>query len=221
MPIEVASPAAGGRRFVYAYYGYVDKIAHERGFGDFYDAELRTADRLVADVLELLPPGAVLLVTADHGQVEVGDRIVYPLGRVARRCARCSRARAASVGCTPDAGRPTICWRRRPTSSATRVGGVARRQMIAERWFGPSVPPKVANRLGDVAFVAYEPVSYHDPDDQGPFALVCRHGSLTSAEVNVPLLAGSNCLIGWIRLHHERRSETESADAELRRRRAR
>ena len=65
-------------RFVYAYYGGIDKIAHERGFGDFYDAELRAADRLVGDLLEVLPPGAVLLVTADHGQVEVGDNIVTP-----------------------------------------------------------------------------------------------------------------------------------------------
>jgi hypothetical protein len=48
----------------------------------------------------------------------------------------------------------------------------------------------VAQRLGDVAVVACEPVSYHDPADTGPFELICRHGSLTSAEVYVPLLAG-------------------------------
>jgi hypothetical protein len=33
-------------------------------------------------------------------------------------------------------------------------------------------------------------VSFHDPADTGPFRLVCRHGSLTAAEVLVPLLAG-------------------------------
>ena len=42
--------------FVYAYYGGIDKIAHERGFGEYYDAELRAADRLVGDVLERCPP---------------------------------------------------------------------------------------------------------------------------------------------------------------------
>ena len=55
--------------------------------------------------------------------------------------------------------------------------------MIDEHWFGPTVPPAVAPRLGDVALVAYEPVSFYDPADTGPFELVCRHGSLTSAEV--------------------------------------
>ena len=46
-------PAAAGERFVYAYYGGVDKTAHERGFGEFYDAELRAADRLVGDILDV------------------------------------------------------------------------------------------------------------------------------------------------------------------------
>ena len=33
---------------------------------------------LVADLLSALPTGTTLLVTADHGQVDVGDRIVVP-----------------------------------------------------------------------------------------------------------------------------------------------
>ena len=77
-PWRSATRSAAGERFVYAYYGGVDKTAHERGFGEFYEAELRFADRVVASVLEVLPAGAVLLVTADHGQVQVGDRIVLP-----------------------------------------------------------------------------------------------------------------------------------------------
>ena len=42
----------------------------------------------------------------------------------------------------------------------------------------------VAARLGDVAVVARDAVSYHDPDDSGPFELICRHGSMTAAEVS-------------------------------------
>ena len=76
--VEVRRQLAAGERFVYAYYGSIDKTAHERGFGEYYEAELRTADRLVGDVLDVLPAGAALLVTADHGQVEVGDRVIHP-----------------------------------------------------------------------------------------------------------------------------------------------
>ena len=46
-------------------------MAHEYGLGRHYDAELQATDRLVADMAAVLPPGAVLLVTADHGQVDV------------------------------------------------------------------------------------------------------------------------------------------------------
>ena len=56
--------------------------------------------------------------------------------------------------------------------------------------------PPMAARLGDVALVAYAPVSFHDPADSGPFRLICRHGSLTSAELLVPLLAADRMTKG-------------------------
>ena len=46
-----------------------------RAWATYYDDELRAVDRLVGDVLEVLPPGAALVVTADHGQVEVGSSV--------------------------------------------------------------------------------------------------------------------------------------------------
>jgi hypothetical protein len=68
---------------------------------------------------------------------------------------------------------------------------VTREQTLDEGWFGPTVSPPVAARLGDVAILAREPVSFYDPLDAGAFPLICRHGSLTSAEVLVPLLASN------------------------------
>jgi len=189
LAVEVGALVAAGERFVYAYYGGVDKIAHERGFGPFYDAELRAADRLVADVLEQLPPGAALLVTADHGQVHVGANIVHP-------------SDALLALCPLQSGEGRFRWLHARRGAADDLlaaaveefGGVAwvrpREQLIADGWFGPVVAPDVAHRLGDVAVVAFADVSFDDPDDSGPFDLICRHGSLTSAEVYVPLLAG-------------------------------
>lgn len=189
LPIEVAHQLAAGERFVYAYYGGIDKIAHERGFGEFYDAELKTADRLVADLLEMLPPGAVLLVTADHGQVSVGDNIVRP-----------SSDLLSLVSMQSGEGRFRWLHARRGADDELLAAAQAefsdsgwiytRDQLIADGWFGPTVSPPFAQRLGDVAVVARKNVSYHDPDDSGPFELVCRHGSMTSAEVYVPLIAG-------------------------------
>lgn len=187
LAVSVGEQLRAGERFVYAYYGLIDKIAHERGFGEYYDAELRSADRLVADVIEQLPPGAALLVTADHGQVHVGDQVVRP-----------SAALLNLVAVQSGEGRFRWLHARRGAeadllaAAREELGHLAwvhtRDELIEAGWFGAAVPPQVAARLGDVAAVTYADVSLHDPDDSGPFALVCRHGSLTSAEVRVPLL---------------------------------
>jgi hypothetical protein len=186
--VEVGRELRDGQRFVYAYYGGIDKTAHERGFGEFYDAELRFADRLVADVLDALPPGAVLLVTADHGQVHVGDQVIDPAPEL-----------LAMVVAQSGEGR-FRWWHAHRGASADLVaattelyGGhawvVTREQIIEEEWFGPTVAQPVAARLGDVALVAHAPVSFYDPADSGPFELICRHGSLTAAEILVPFVA--------------------------------
>ena len=122
MAIEVRNELESGQRFVYAYYGGIDKIAHERGFGDFYDAELRVADRLVGDLLEVLPSGAVLLVTADHGQVEVGNNIITPSAELLSHGVAPVRRGKVPLVARPPWCRPTSCSLRRSPSSGTRRG---------------------------------------------------------------------------------------------------
>ncbi len=92
---------AGGEPFVYAYYDGIDKVAHEYGLTGHYDAELKATDRLVADLLGVLPPGAALVVTSDHGQVQVGEAIVGIHDDVMAQVELLSRARGGSGGCTP------------------------------------------------------------------------------------------------------------------------
>ena len=72
LPILVGDLLARGEALVYAYYEGIDKIAHASGLGPLYDGELAFVDRLVADMISVLPPGAALAVTSDHGQVDVG-----------------------------------------------------------------------------------------------------------------------------------------------------
>jgi hypothetical protein len=187
LPVVVGELLRAGERFVYAYYDGVDKIAHERGFGPYYDAELQTADRLVASVIEALPAGAALLVTADHGQVHVGPNTLPPaadLDRFVHHSSGEGRFRwlHAKTGATDDLA-----------AAANEAHGdvawvVTRQQMLDEQWFGPVVSPPVQARLGDVALVAHADVSFEDAADSGPYPLVCRHGSLTAAEVYVPLI---------------------------------
>lgn len=76
IPVRIGQLLEMGTPFVYAYYDGVDKVAHERGFGPYYDAELQFVDSLISQIVERLTPDAVLLVTADHGQVHVGDNTI-------------------------------------------------------------------------------------------------------------------------------------------------
>ena len=75
---EVARLVRSGEAFVYSYYEGIDKVAHEYGLGEHYDAEVAAVDRLVDDLLAVLPPRATLVVTSDHGQVHVGERVIRP-----------------------------------------------------------------------------------------------------------------------------------------------
>jgi Type I phosphodiesterase / nucleotide pyrophosphatase len=190
IPVIVADLLRAGERFVYVYYDGVDKIAHERGLGEFYLAEVRAADRLVADIVDILPAGACLLVTADHGQVQVGEHTIVPDSDVLRLCkGQSGEGRFRWLHARPGAAGDLLEASRAAHGDVAWVLG--RDEMIAEGWFGPVVSPPVASRLGDVALVAHADVSFSDPADSGPFQLQCRHGSLTSAEMLVPLLAAT------------------------------
>ncbi|MCB0977523.1 MAG: alkaline phosphatase family protein [Acidimicrobiales bacterium] len=188
--LELRRVLRAGEPFVYAYYDGIDKVAHEYGLAEHYDAELRFADRLVADILEAMPPGAALVITADHGQVDVGDRIVelgsevtphvsYQSGEGRFRWLHARPGRADALLEAARAAHSDVAWVR------------TRDETVDEGWWGERVTDAARSRLGDVALVARDPISFHDPADTGPFVLVGRHGSLTSAEMYVPLLVGT------------------------------
>lgn len=187
---EVVRLARSGEPFVYAYYEGLDKVSHEYGLDAQYDEELRWIDHLVATLLERLPAGTVLVVTADHGQVVVPpDEVIELPSEVQTHVAtqsgegrfRWLHARGGRAGALLDAARGSLghlAWVR------------SRDEAIAEGWYGPTVTDAAASRLGDVLLAARGTAAFNDPNDTGPYQLVGRHGSLTEDEMLVPLLAG-------------------------------
>jgi predicted AlkP superfamily pyrophosphatase or phosphodiesterase len=183
---EVGRLTRAGEAFVYAYYEGIDKVAHEYGLAEHYDAELRAADRLVADLIDSLPPGAALVVTSDHGQVDVGDNLITPAADVLRHV-RLQSGEARFRWLHARSGQGDALLEAATTHHADTAWVVSLEQIADERWLG-ELTAASAGRLGDVALVAREPVAFEDPDDSGPYHLVGRHGSLTAAEMLVPLL---------------------------------
>jgi predicted AlkP superfamily pyrophosphatase or phosphodiesterase len=185
---EVARLVRSGEPFVYAYYEGLDKVAHEYGLGEHYDRELRWVDHLVADLLDVLPAGTVLALTADHGQVEVGDNLVELHPDIRPHLSMQSgEGRFRWLHARPGRARQLL----EAAEAHSDTGWVVSRdQIVDEGWFGPRILDQVRARLGDVALVAREPVAYVDPMDSGPYHLIGRHGSLTQDEMLVPFVAG-------------------------------
>jgi len=184
---EIMHQLERGEPFVYAYYDGIDKVAHEYGLDFFYDAELVFVDRMVEYLIETLPAGTALVITADHGQVDVGRRVFPPDPEVLSHVERQSgegRFRWLHAA----AGRELALYESAREHHGDTAWVVTRDQCLDECWFGPKVLPAVASRLGDVALVAREDVAFEDPADTGPFELIGRHGSVTEAEMRVPLL---------------------------------
>ena len=147
-------------------------------------------DRLIGDLLDVMPPHAVLLVTADHGQVDVGPNVLpldadlFPLLH-----SQSGEARARWLHAIDGAADELLA------AASARYGEdawvVGKAQVLDEGWFGPRVSHAAQDRLGDVLLAARGDVAFDDPADTGPFTLVARHGSLTEAEMLVPLVAST------------------------------
>jgi len=179
---------ADGEPFVYAYYDGIDKVAHEYGIGEAYDDEVAAADRLVGDLIGILPPGACLVVTSDHGQVDVGDKIVALSSDVLEVTSLLSgEGRFRWLHARPGLEGRLIENARDLYSGQAWVR--TRAEAVADGWFGGPLSSDATTRLGDVVLAPFEPVAFLDPADVGDVKLRSRHGSLTSAEMLVPLLA--------------------------------
>jgi Type I phosphodiesterase / nucleotide pyrophosphatase len=172
---------------VYAYYDGVDRVAHATGLGELYDAELGFVDWLVGEMLSSMPPGTVLAVVADHGQVDVGPRAALVVPEVAAESELFS-------------GEARFRWLHGRPGRAEALVELAHAHYDAEAWVATreeiidtgvlgGVPSEEAiERLGDVALIPLGVNAYLDPTDAGDAKLVCRHGGLSPEEVLVPLL---------------------------------
>jgi predicted AlkP superfamily pyrophosphatase or phosphodiesterase len=182
---------AADHRLIYAYYDGVDKVAHEYGLRDaFLARELVATDRLVADLLEVLPPTWTLLLTADHGQVHVEHDGVLGLDDLDPMIAaysgegrfRTLHARSGATAALLQAAEQRF---------GSQAWVFSRERLFDEGWLGPSASMAVRGRVGDVVLAAREPVIFADPGLAQETLMRSHHGSLTRAEMLVPLLAAS------------------------------
>jgi predicted AlkP superfamily pyrophosphatase or phosphodiesterase len=184
--------AIAARGFCYGYHGDLDLLGHLHGPGSLaWRLQLRHVDRLVADVLEGLPPGGLLAVVADHGMVGVTDADLVDVDASSDLLdgvtAIGGEARARHVYVDDGAAAAVLAaWRE---TLGDRAWVVSRDEAIAAGWFGDHVADRVRDRIGDVVAAARDSAVLVrrtvEPVESG---LLGHHGSLTTAEQRVPLL---------------------------------
>jgi predicted AlkP superfamily pyrophosphatase or phosphodiesterase len=179
---------------VSSYYAGLDTAGHAGGLeSDGWHIQLRIVDDLCRRIAESLPPSSRLIVTADHGMVDLrsGDAgridIATRPGLASGLRGFAGDPRMRHLYTEPgETDRVADRWR---TELADDVWIVERERAIAAGFFGPTVRPEVVGRIGDLLALSVADVGMFD-SRVAPYELrlVGHHGSLTAQELIVPAL---------------------------------
>ncbi|KAB1910831.1 alkaline phosphatase family protein [Micromonospora sp. AMSO31t] len=187
-----ALSAGAGPTLVSGYHPDLDRHGHLSGV-DSAPWRLAAAevDRLLARLVDGLPPDAALLVTADHGQLNVpdGHRIDLDTDPRLRAGVRvvAGEPRVRYLHVQPGATADVVAAWSAVLDGAARV--LTRAEAVATGWFG-SVPEAHLGRIGDVVVVCHGTYAVVATRSEKPIEsrLVAYHGADTAAEMTIPLL---------------------------------
>jgi hypothetical protein len=188
----VVAALAEGPGLVYGYHGGVDRAGHVHGWtSPEWAAAVAGTDALLARLVDALRPGWALVVTADHGMLDVPphhrvDLVDRPDLRAGLRAVAGEPRARYLHPVAGAAGDVLAAWR----DALGDTAWVAPREEVVEAgWFGP-VPDAHLPRIGEVVAVSladhavfatgYEPAA--------TATLVGMHGGPTRVEMQIPLL---------------------------------
>lgn len=188
--------AGSGRSLMYFYVNELDKAGHRHGCqSPQWEHQLEELDATVKRLSTTLPAGTTILLTADHGMLDVPEsqRIDYAADPALVAGVRHTAGEPRMVHLyleesEGESGRVRLleAWRSR---FGDRIWAFTREDAIAAGLFG-TVRAEVGPRIGDVMIAARDALALYDTRRVRPTALevVGQHGSLTKAEREVPLL---------------------------------
>lgn len=181
-----------GTRLVYLYTGDVDTVGHHKGWRSWeWGEETSAVDRELARLARAVPRGTTVLVTADHGMVDVHHDDKIDVGRTPALAQDvvlvAGEPRAVHVHCVP--GRTAAVARRWQDLLGDTAWVLRRAEAEALGLFGP-VAERHRAVIGDLVVAARGGRAILDSRTQSApsLGLVGMHGSLTPAEMLVPLI---------------------------------
>ncbi|MEU4678065.1 nucleotide pyrophosphatase/phosphodiesterase family protein [Micromonospora sp. NPDC023737] len=187
-----ALTAGTGPTLVSGYHPDLDRHGHLTGVDSPpWRVAAAEVDTLLARLVDGLPADAALLVTADHGQLDVpaGHRFDLDTDPRLRTGIEvvAGEARVRYLHVTPGAVNDVVAAWSAVLGDAARVR--TRDEAVAAGWFGP-VPAEHLARIGDVVVICNDTYAVLATRSESPLAsrLVAYHGSDTAAEMTIPLL---------------------------------
>ncbi|WP_461170628.1 alkaline phosphatase family protein [Arthrobacter sp. Z1-15] len=193
----VEALSASPQMLMYLYWNELDKAGHKHGAQSAqWGYQLEELDSALKLLAARLPADTLLLLTADHGMVDIAPEHRYDFSEdpslIAGVRHTAGEPRMVHLYLEPGAGirdRDALvaAWQ---GAYGAKVWVATREQAVAAGWFGPVVAPAVLPRIGDVLVLAREPIALYDLRRMKSSSLevVGQHGSLTRAEREVPLL---------------------------------
>lgn len=184
------------RAIVYLYVAELDMAAHAKGWeSDKWLGELEKLDSAVAAFAAGLRTGAGVLLTADHGIVDVPveKHVLYDTVPELIAGVRHVGGEPRCLQLYLEPGLPASAadelaetWRR---VEGDRVWVSTRAEAIADGLFG-DVDPRAEARIGDVLVAARKLVAYYDSRDitRSGRSMIGQHGSLSDEEMRIPLV---------------------------------
>lgn len=185
---ELVTEALRAADVVYCYERMLDHDGHGFGVGSWQWLErLGIVDDLVTHLLDVLPPDVCLLVTGDHGMINIPEEsriVAEDEPRLAGYSHLGGEPRFRHVY-GDDARELAWAWE---SVLGERADVLRREDAIAAGWFGPQVTGLSEARIGDVLVAMRGDFAVMSTQTPGEFSLVGMHGSLTAAEMEVPIL---------------------------------
>ncbi len=174
---------------VYCYLPEADKAGHRYGVDSAH--WVAALEEIDAALSRRVPPGVGVLVTSDHGMLDVPEhrQIVLEAEHLGGVRHIGGEPRMLHVYVEPDADASAVADRwGRDLDGVADVG--TRDQAIASGLFGPEVTGAARSRIGDVLVVARGNGAVYDGTavDQRGRGMIGQHGGLTPEERQVPLL---------------------------------
>ncbi|SJM65775.1 alkaline phosphatase family protein [Gulosibacter sp. 10] len=181
------------RPLVYLYNAELDQIGHKRGTesGTWLE-RLEELDHAIARLLDSLPEDIGVLITADHGMIDIPReaQIDLPPALLEDATAVAGEPRLRHVYLRDEArGDVRALVERFREAEGDRAWVYGQEELLSTGLYGAEIASAARERIGDIVIAARAPVTYFTETMPASMRLMIgQHGSLTNEETVVPLI---------------------------------